>query len=142
MSRRRLTRRRPGQAGHTLLEVVLALAIVAAIAIGMMGAMLLAQRGTAVAADAGDKTAQQTRAMQMLTTDLGLATAITERTATAVTMTVPDRTGDGQPETVRYAWSGTAGDALTRQFNGGAASIIASNVCQFNLTYLLKTVGP
>jgi hypothetical protein len=57
-------------------------------------------------------------------------------------MTVPDRNNDGHPETICYSWGGTAGNALTRSYNGGTASTVVPNVCQFQLTYLRKTLTP
>jgi hypothetical protein len=73
--------------------------------------------------------------------DLKMATAVTEQTATAVTMTVPDRDGDGQPETIRYSWSGTPGDPLLRTYNARPAGTVAGNVRALNFTYLAKQVG-
>lgn len=46
------------------------------------------------------------------------------------------------PETIRYAWSGTPGDPLTRQVDGGLAAVIAEDVQNLDLGYLLKSVGP
>jgi hypothetical protein len=48
---------------------------------------------------------------------------------------VPDRTGDGNPETIRYAWSGTVGAPLTRQYNGGTAATIIDSVQALSFTY-------
>jgi hypothetical protein len=69
-------------------------------------------------------------------TDLQTAKSFTERTATAVTFTVPDRDGDNIDETIRYAWAGTPGDPLTYQLNGGTATTLADDVQQFNLAAL------
>ncbi|MBM4074622.1 MAG: hypothetical protein FJ267_03150, partial [Planctomycetes bacterium] len=75
-----------------------------------------------------------------LLADLQRATGFTERTAKAVTFTVPDRDGNGRPETLRYAWSGTAGNPLTLQVNGGPVQNIALNVQQFALSYQTKSL--
>ena len=64
-------------------------------------------RAATVQAVAGRTAADQ------MADDLKLALNFTEQTATAVTFTVPDRNGDAQPETIRYAWTG-AGAPLTR----------------------------
>jgi prepilin-type N-terminal cleavage/methylation domain-containing protein len=128
--------------GFTLVEVVLSLAVSSLIMLGVVSTMLVAQHGLAASAAMSDSASQTDRAIQMITLDVSLATAITERTDKAITLVVPDRTGDGQPETIRYAWSGTAGDPLTRQYNGGAPAILADKVYQFHMTYLLQTLQP
>ena len=67
-----------------------------------------------------------------------MATSFATLTPGEVVCTVPDRTGDNAPETIRYAWSGTVGTSLTRQRNGGTAEPIATNVQSFTLTYLRR----
>ncbi|MFB3892485.1 MAG: hypothetical protein ACE15C_10740 [Phycisphaerae bacterium] len=137
---------RPGArdtaAAFTLMEMVLSLGIATILLMGIVGAMFIAQNGMASSAARADCFWQESRATQMIALDAGLATAFTERTSTAVTMIVPPRNGDTQPETIRYAWSGVPGDPLTRQYNGEPPATIASNVHQFNLTYLLRTLDP
>jgi hypothetical protein len=63
--------------------------------------------------------------------DLEFALAFSEQTATAMTFTVPDRDGDLLAETIRYAWSGTPGDPLTRQINEGAVATMLEDVHVF-----------
>ena len=128
--------------GATLIEVLLSISITSVLLAATVSMLFVAQRAVASGADAADRLAQESRAMQMITTDLSLATAFAERTDKAVTMTVPDRNGDGQSETIRYAWSGVGGDPLTRQVNGGTAVVLVPGVYQFRLTYLLKTLAP
>ena len=62
------------------------------------------------------------QALVELLADLEFALAFSEKTDHALTFTVPDRDGDFISETIRYAWSGTPGDPLTRQYNGGAVA--------------------
>jgi len=85
--------------------------------------------------DVNLSTAQEILGTIML--DLNEAIRFTERTAAAVTFTVPDRTGDGMTETIRYAWSGAAGDPLTYEFNGSAVTL-ASGIQNFDLSYLTR----
>jgi hypothetical protein len=75
-----------------------------------------------------------------LMADLSVAVSFTERTSRALTFRVPDRSGDSMPETIRYAWSGTAGDPLTYQFNSDAVVNIATGVQVFNLEALTRTM--
>ena len=97
------------RAAFTLVEVVLAVAITAVIGLALVGIMVMAQRGLASATAEGTSAHQADRALQMMLTDINLATSITTQTATSITMVVPARNGDTQPETITYAWSGTAG---------------------------------
>ena len=76
-----------------------------------------------------------------MTAELQFAQSFTERTATSVVFTVADRTGDAKPETIRYAWSGTPGDPLIRQFNGGAIVKVVENVQELSLTYSVKSIA-
>jgi hypothetical protein len=126
--------------GFTLLEAVLASFIFAFIMAALMSVFRLA--GGAVSASAGMTFPQSGEVLDQVATDVSLAQGFTERTASAITLTVPDRTGDGQPETIRYSWSGVSGAPLLRQVNGGAAVAIASDVRHFNLGYLTRTVKP
>jgi prepilin-type N-terminal cleavage/methylation domain-containing protein len=149
-------RRTPVARGFTLIEAVVSMAIIAIVLLACGSVLVLAARvmtasasGTAAQADAGQAVATQ------IATDLRLATAFTERTSTAVTFTVPDRNGDGQPETIRYAWYGAGGGNITinsvvygiapntliRQFNGGPPATLAERVQAFSFNYLVRTIG-
>jgi len=124
--------------GFSLLEAVLSTVILSVILAALVSVMLLASR--ALSAIAGTTVAEAGEAADQLTTDLSLAQAFSQREPNSVTFTVPDRTGDGQGETIRYWWSGVAGQPLMRQVNGGQASAVAGNVHHFNLSYLSRTV--
>ncbi len=67
--------------------------------------------------------------------ELQYAQSVTEQTVTAITVTVPDRDADSNPEEIRYAWSGTPGEPLTRQYNGGTAANAAEGVHDFSVDY-------
>jgi len=121
------------------MEVILSTAVTCTIMGAVLSTMVIASRAidngpTKWITVAGD-------AASDVTTDLSLARGATEREDHAVTVSVPDRDGDGQAETIRYSWSGTAGDPLLREYNGGDAAIVATNVHRFNLSYLTKTVA-
>lgn len=128
--------------GFTLIEVILSTAIMAIIMTAMMSVMLLVSRTVNSGGGVNDRTVQAQDVIGQVVADLSLAVQFTERTDRAVTFTVPDRDADGNPETIRYAWSGTAGDPLTRQYNGAAVVNVAENVHQFDLAWILKTVYP
>jgi hypothetical protein len=130
---------RPFKPGFSLVEVVLA-TIVMAITVGAMSSVLLLglkniDNPTTPAA----KAASGRAAIDEITADLATATAFTENSLHAVTFTVPDRTGDRTPETLRYAWSGAAGAPLTRTFNGTSSTFV-DDVHGLDFSYLLKTI--
>ncbi|NOX59457.1 MAG: type II secretion system protein [Planctomycetes bacterium] len=126
----------------TLVEMMAAMTVLSILVVGVSGTLVIASRavddGTAVnaqipeARDVGD----------IIMADLSDALAFTERTVNAVTFTVPDRDKDGTEETIRYVWDGISGGTVTREYNGGAASVIADDVYGFDLTFLTRTVRP
>lgn len=126
--------------GHTLMEVLISTVIVSIVLGAVVSTMVIAAR--AVDDQPSRAVSQAGDAANDVTTDLSLAQGVTERSANAVTISVPDRDGDGQAETIRYSWSGTPGDPLLREYNGGAARVVASDVHKFNLSYLTTTVPP
>jgi type II secretory pathway component PulJ len=123
------------------MEVVLSTVIVSIILGATVSVLMITQRGIAGSTTVVQDAADGRDAAELVTMDLSLAQSFSERTGKAVTFTVPDRDGDGQPETIRYSWSGTSGDPLTRQSNGGTVVTLAENVTRFDLDYLLKSLG-
>jgi len=122
----------------SLVELVLAMAV-SGILVGAMGVVLITassslERGESPLDD--DRTAAL--ALADLQADLAEATRFFERTEYALWFEVPDRTGDGTAEHIRYAWSGIAGDPLTRSTNGGPPGIVAANVRDLDLTYVIR----
>lgn len=126
----------------TLIELTMSLAVVSIIVLALGSLVFVAAKGMANdSSNVGSDATTARSAASLVMDDLKMATAVTEQTANAVTMTVPDRDGDGSPETIRYSWTGTAGDPLMRTYNGRTASIVAANVRSLNFSYLTKTVG-
>ena len=126
--------------GYTLLEIVIGTGAASLLMVGMTSTLFIANRG--LEAPSSDR-AQQTELADVqreLLSDLQHAQSFSERTANAVTLTVPDRDGDGADEVLRYAWSGTAADPLTLETNGGAPVILANNVQQFDLDFLTRSM--
>lgn len=131
--------RRLRRAGHTLVELAVSTVALGILLAGMGSAILVASR----AARPGTAPANAVRAASAadeMAADLRMALSFSQRTATAVQFTVADRNGDGDPETLRYAWSGTAGDPLTRQLNAGAAATVCENLHALQLGYSVLTV--
>lgn len=99
---------------------------------GIASALVIASKAVPSASSTNAAQQQVAVALDRMNADLLCATSITELTPTAITVTVADRGhGAAGPETIRWAWSGRAGDALTRQYNGGTAQTMAANVSAF-----------
>ena len=126
--------------GYTLVELMVALSASVVLMGGMASAVAVSTRSLSLADTGSGARAISTDVQREFLADLQRATGFTERTANAVTFTVPDRTGDGRPEKLRYAWSGTAGAPLTLQMNGGTVQNLATNVQQFDLSFRTKAV--
>lgn len=126
--------------GYTLVELVLGLAVTSVLLTGMASALLIASRA-ANPTGPTPKILTGSRAVQDILNELHYALTFTERSANAVEFTVADRNGDALPDTIRYAWSGIAGDPLTRQYNGGTVVTVAEDVHDFSLDYRTRTVS-
>lgn len=113
----------------TLVELVLSLTIMSVLMAGMTSVIILASRATPASGSPVTEQRALAEALDRFASELACATAITELTNTAITFTLPDRGhGSAGPETVRYAWSGTANDPLTRAYNGATPATLVSNV--------------
>ncbi len=130
--------------GFTLVELVASLGVTSII-LGALGSVFVlsasALPGTRGAQVAIDR-AEVGVALSRLNDDLLVATRVRKANSRAVVLTLPDRTDDGQPETVTWAWSGTAGEPLTRTQNGEPAEIILPNVTTLSLAFTLRSQTP
>ncbi len=134
---RRLNTRRPA---FTLIELMIASASSAILMGGLASALYISSRALLPDATATDERNRSALALAQMEADLRLALDFSERTATAVTLTVPDRNGDSQADTIRYSWTGTAGDPLLYQYNANTAVTVATNVQQFSVSALTRTI--
>jgi hypothetical protein len=98
---------------------------------GLSSSLFIALRATETAATPTSSRIKANAALGELQADLEFALAFTEQSPNAIAFLVPDRDGDGQVETLRYAWSGTPGDPLTKQSNGGTVAAILEDVHLF-----------
>lgn len=138
--------RRLSCAAFTLIELIIAITIMSLLAGAATGMMMFSARQAAQAAEDDQKSFEARDILDEIAIDLSLALNFTETQADAVSLTVPDRNGDGVPESIRYAWIHNEADPrqwyLARQYNGGDAKILADDVRHFDLNYLLKAVSP
>ena len=130
----------PKRPGFTLLELVVSASIAAILFVVMTSAILLGSRAIPDPQSPSLSSIRASQIVNQLATELETALYIMERSPTVLAFTVPDRNGDGIPERIRYAWSGTPGDPLTRQYNGGAALSLADHVDLFSLTPSFQSV--
>lgn len=127
-----MTRRRPGL---TLLELMVSLTTSGILLVGMSSALFIALQATNPSSSSTPATLAGLDQLTMMFTELQHALTITEQNATAITVTVADRDGDMAADVIRYAWSGTEGDPLTRQLNAGASVSVVEEVEDFDIEY-------
>jgi hypothetical protein len=121
----------------TLAELSVSLAVIATLMVATGSVMVLTGRAVAITASQ----AAEYRFDDLVATmasEQRMALAITDRTATSITFTVADRDGDGNPETIRYAYDPTTRE-LTRTVNAGTPVVVARDVTNFTVTPTLKT---
>jgi type II secretory pathway pseudopilin PulG len=130
-------RRQPSSRGaFTLVELVASMAGASILVAGMASTMFVALRASNPTNTPAAGMLTALSCMSDMSAELQYARVITESTANAITATVPDRTdADATPETVRYAWSGVAGQPLTRRYNGGTVVNVIPSVQSFTVEY-------
>ncbi len=128
---RSTTRGRMIYHGYTLVELMVAMVGASALMVGLSSSIFIAFQATDISNTPASAMIEGNAALSDMLSDLEFAQSFTEITATAITFTVPDRNDDTVAETIRYAWSGTPGDPLTRQVNGGPVATLADNVHLF-----------
>ncbi|MCZ6653020.1 MAG: hypothetical protein O7D91_08330, partial [Planctomycetota bacterium] len=107
---------------------------------GMGSAILIASHALPGRNTATGAILRASDVIEQIAGELHCAVTFTQRSATMVEITVPDRNADLTAETIRYTWSGTPGDPLTRQYNAGTIVNVAEDVQEFDLTYRLNSI--
>lgn len=127
-------------AGFTLVEVTIATSILSILVLAMGSAVAIARHAVPDAARGPGAVVASAQAIDLLAADLLYATSLDTAQANEIAVSTPDRNDDGVPETIRYSWSGAAGDPLTRSVNGGPPAAVAANVRNFQLAYPTRAV--
>ncbi|NOT01475.1 MAG: hypothetical protein HOP29_12700 [Phycisphaerales bacterium] len=135
-------RRRPGSTrrAFTLIELVLSVTISTLLLGGIASAMLIASRAVPGNQDKMHDVVEGHEALAGITHELYTLLTVPDAQLHSMAFTVPDRTGDSLAETIRYAWSGTSGDPLTRRYNAGNTVNVLEDVYAFDIDYLTKAV--
>ncbi len=122
-------------AAFTLVELVVSLSITSILLVTIASSVVIASHAIPDGTEKSSVVIVSSRGLDQLVEELRYALAIREQTATSLEFTVADRNGDILQEVIRYAWTGVAGDPLTRQYNGGALIPVVENVQDFTLGY-------
>jgi hypothetical protein len=126
--------------GYTLIELVMCMASATVLVGGLASTVFLSTSVLAPDSTPGADANRSAMALAQLAGDVRHAIRFTERTATAISFIVPDRNGDGLNDTIRYSWSGVAGDPLMYQINAETAVAVVNDVKQFELTAVTRDI--
>jgi prepilin-type N-terminal cleavage/methylation domain-containing protein len=129
-----LRQARNARRGFTLIEMIIASAIIGLLMVAVGGSVIVAAKASPRTGSPEDLYNQGVSAVQEIAREVSQAITVSEATASKVVFTVPDRTGDATPETFTYEL--TNDNRLTRKVNAVAAVDIATQVKGFNLGYV------
>jgi hypothetical protein len=122
----------------TLAELLVSGMAASILMTGMASAILLASKALPENSTELNGTVEATDVAAQWSSELQCALTVTENSKQAITFTVPDRDNDGNPETIRYAWGGNAGDPLSRTYNGGSAVKVLYDVQSLAFSYAYR----
>lgn len=126
--------------GYSLVELAITLPTVAILTLGMSAAVLVSVRSIPQPGSLITANTEATRVLERLERDLRCATEILTQTDRDIVFRVPDRNNDGQPETIRYWWSGVAGTPVFRRVNTHSAETLLAQTANFQLVYQTEDV--
>jgi type II secretory pathway pseudopilin PulG len=136
----RLPPRRRSRPAYTLIEMIACVSTASVLTAGMGSAVFLSSQAFNARDTPAARRIDAALVQRQILDDLRYASSISERSANAVTFVVPDRTGDGFPDTLRYAWSG-AGTPLTFAINAGATRVLIPSVENFSLDFQTRKLN-
>jgi hypothetical protein len=125
---------------YTFVELVATMAASTVLVGGLASTAMISSRAISTDVSAGSDSNRSTLALARLASDVRQAMRFTERTASAITVIVPDRDGDLNHEKIRYSWSGTIGDPLLYKYNNEPAVTAVADVRQFDLTAVTRSI--
>lgn len=119
----------------TLIEMTTSLVIVSVLLVATGSAIVLASRAMPDSQSAASRLLASSALFDQISADLTYATAVSELGVNAIAFKVPDRSGDGIDEVIRYAWDGKAGSPVTRAVNGQPGANVLDDAHEFALVY-------
>jgi hypothetical protein len=129
------------QKGLTIVELLVSIAITTVIMFAIGSSMMVATRAMPDRDTPANAVITTGEAAEQLAAELQYAISINNYSTSMIEFTMADRDGYGTPETIRYEWSGTPGDPLTRQYNGATVVEVLNAVQEFNLSYGLEIIS-
>lgn len=120
-----------------MVELLLAVSVMTILLGGMASAVLLASRALPDPRNPMTAVTDGSNVLEQISSEIYCAMNVTERTPTSITFIVTDRNGNGNPEIIRYRWSGIPGDPLLRKYNDFIETTAASAVFDFNVNYII-----
>lgn len=117
------------RAAFTLIELVTSLAISTIIVTAMGSAIMVAS--AAIPTAETETVANADAQLDWISIEVSEAESIKTATGAELTFTVPDRSGNGQPELISYTWNGSAGSPLYRTYNANAPEVVIDSLDAF-----------
>ncbi len=124
----RSRRRSRGRGAYTLVELLVSAASMAVLVAGVSSAVLLAMQTIEDGESRSEMTRRGIAAADMFFRDLDCATTYVQVSPGVLSLTVPDRDGDAQDESILYEWSGDPNAPFTRQVNGGDVETVLEGI--------------
>lgn len=127
------------RSAFTLVELMIAIVASSFLMVGLASSIFIATQ-TVNPSGRTQEILDASEIVRQLTDELRYAMYVNEQTATTIDFITDDRTGDGQPDRIRYEWSGTAGDPLTKALNDSGPQMVTPSVQNFSLDYLTDDI--
>ncbi len=135
--------RRRIRAGFSLIELIAAVAVAGILLAGATSFVAFYARWSSVLRQRSEATTALMLSLERLHLELSQARAIRQKTATVIEFDHPDVTGDGEPDVIRWEWSGVEGEPLIRTVNPGLQGMSAEPASpplkEFALEYWVQT---
>lgn len=122
------------RSGYTLVELTVSLTSATVLSLGLASALIISGHGFDGTQSLHERNSAAEVQSDMMA-DVSSATSLLPSTATKLSVTVPDRNGDGLEETVTYEYTGLPDAELRYSLNGSLAETIKTQVQDFNFTY-------
>jgi hypothetical protein len=119
------------------LELSVSLALLSILMVAIGSAILLASKALPDASTSAFAAGPAAGIADQIATELLTAVSVTQNSPTMIEFTVER---GGASHTIRYKWSATPGDPLTRQYDSGPAVNVLEDVQSFTLTYHTREV--